>query len=75
MREQLFFRSCFEKSSLKLNLLLTIFVGSGIIYKGLGDFPHSPVYVCADMVELADTIDLGSIAKWRAGSSPVIRIY
>ena len=27
----------------------------------------------ADVAELADAIDLGSIVPWRAGSSPVIR--
>ena len=30
-------------------------------------------YDFADMAELADAIDLGSIVKRRAGSSPVIR--
>ena len=31
------------------------------------------IRIYADMVELADTLDLGSNAVWCAGSSPVIR--
>ena len=31
------------------------------------------IRIYADLVELADTLDLGSNAVWCAGSSPVIR--
>ena len=34
---------------------------------------HKPVFSYADMVELADTPDLGSGALRRTGSSPAIR--
>lgn len=39
----------------------------------LYDILNLQYHVDADVVELADTQDLGSCALWRAGSSPVIR--
>ena len=39
----------------------------------LYDILNLQYHVDADVVELADTQDLGSCARWRAGSSPVIR--
>ena len=39
----------------------------------LYDILNLQYHVDADVVELADTQDLGSCAPWRAGSSPVIR--
>ena len=67
-----------ERSSIKWNLPCAERVpGSSLCFEGnvRGMSSRSYARFFADVAELADAIDLGSIVNRRAGSIPVIRIF